>query len=137
VLEVVDVAVAGSPSGFATVAPGGVLVAAAAVVVPAVVFAVAGVTVADTTFVVTFGAPAELVVGCVGVALAVKMAEAVPLGFAGTAVAGFATTTGTVLWAFGVRISLVASAVRSGATGGVGGRGEALAKFVRAFGAPI
>jgi len=138
VLEVVGVAVAGSPSGLATVALGGVLVAAAAVVVPAAVFTVAGVTVADTTFVVTFGAPAELVVGCVGVALAAKMAEAVPLGFAGTAeVAGFATATGIVLWAFGVRVSFVASAVRSGTTGATGGRAEALAKFVRAFGAPI
>jgi hypothetical protein len=58
VLELVDVAVAGNPSGLATVAPGGVVVATVAVVV-----AVAGVAVADTTCVVTFGAPAELVVG--------------------------------------------------------------------------
>lgn len=137
-LEVVDVAVAGSPSGLATVALGGVLVVVAAVVVPAVVFAVAGVTVADITFVITFGAPAELVVGCTGVAFALRMAEAAPLGFAGTVeVAGSATATGIVPWALGVRISFVASAFRSGATGGVGGRAEALARFVRTFGVPI
>ena len=130
-LEVVDVAVAGSPSGLATVALGGVLVVVAAVVV-------AGVTVADITFVITFGAPAELVVGCTGVAFALRMAEAAPLGFAGTVeVAGSATATGIVPWALGVRISFVASAFRSGATGGVGGRAEALARFVRTFGVPI
>jgi len=71
---------AGNPSGFATVAPCGVVDAACA-------GAGDGVTVADTTFVVTFGAPAELVVGgadaaMVGVAFFVA---AVVAGVSGTA----------------------------------------------------
>jgi hypothetical protein len=74
----------------------------------------------------------------VGVAFAVMTPEAALPGFAGTAeVAGFATATGIVLWAFGVRLSFVASAVKSGAPGAAGGRAEALAKFVKAFAPPI
>ena len=85
-LEAVGAAVAGSPSGFATVAPwealGAALVEAVgeleaagvaeagspsgfATVAPCETVEVAGVvvTVAESTFAVTFGAPAELVVG--------------------------------------------------------------------------
>lgn len=67
---------AGDPSGFATVACGAVEAASAGVD--------DGVTVADVTFVVTLGAPAELVVGSAGVA--VVAAAGAPFGV--SAIAG-------------------------------------------------
>jgi hypothetical protein len=79
---------AGNPSGFATVAPCVAIEAAGAA-------AGDGVTVADITFVVTFGAPAELVVGSADVAVVagVLTAGAAFAGVAGVAALGADATT--------------------------------------------
>jgi hypothetical protein len=79
---------AGNPSGFATVAPCGAVEAPGAGVGD-------GVIVADVTFAVTFGAPAELLVGSADGAVVpgVLTAGAAFAGVAGVAALGAAATT--------------------------------------------